>query len=141
MGKNIGKNVVINISICDKQINKSMCDKYSLKLHKYSHAKNVQQIHLQLLQKTLEATDDLIGNKIANKIKKVAKISQQNYSETVANNNDKEIPKERYLSPEERQEFIDELGLKYCNNGISKNLKVSKNSQNNDSDTVTNLNN
>ena len=52
-------------------------------------------------QKTAEATDDLIGsNKIANKITSVSKILQQNNSETVTNENDKEIPKERYISPE-----------------------------------------
>ena len=52
-------------------------------------------------QKTAEATDDLIGsNKIANKITRVSKILQQNNSETVTNENDKEIPKERYISSE-----------------------------------------
>ena len=38
--------------------------------------------------------------------------SQQNNSETVTNEHDKEIPKERYISPEERQEIINELRLK-----------------------------
>ena len=37
---------------------------------------------------------------------------QQNNSETVTNENDKEIPKERCMSPEERQEISDELRLK-----------------------------
>ena len=36
----------------------------------------------------------------------------QKKSETVANEHDKEIPKERYISPEERQKMIDELRLK-----------------------------
>ena len=31
---------------------------------------------------------------------------------TVANENDKEIPKKRYMSPEERKEIIDDLKLK-----------------------------
>ena len=44
----------------------------------------------------------MIGNKIANKITKVFKNPQQNNSETVTNKYDKEIPKERYISPEER---------------------------------------
>ena len=57
-------------------------------------------------QKTAEATSDLIGNKIANKIAKVSNNSQQNNSETVTNGPDKEKPKERYISPEERQKFI-----------------------------------
>ena len=62
----------------------------------------------------------MIGNKIANAvaksydgiITKVSNNSQQNNSETVTNVHDKEIPKERYVSPEERQEIIDELRLK-----------------------------
>ena len=49
---------------------------------------------LKLLQKTAEATGDLISNKIANRIAKVPKTLQQNNSKTVANKNDKEIPKE-----------------------------------------------
>ena len=40
------------------------------------------------------------------------KNSQENNSKTVLNEHDKEIPKERYISPEERQEIIDELRLK-----------------------------
>ena len=60
----------------------------------------------------LLAIDDLIGNKIANKIKKAPKTTQENNSETVINEHDKEIPKERYISTEERQESIDELTLK-----------------------------
>ena len=38
---------------------------------------------------------------------KISKNSQQNNSEKVTNKNDKEIPKERYISPEERQKIID----------------------------------
>ena len=41
---------------------------------------------------TAEGTGDLIGNKIANRITKVSK-----NSETVINEHDKEIPKERYI--------------------------------------------
>ena len=48
-------------------------------------------------QKTAEATSDLIGNRIANNIIKVSKKSKQNNSETITNENDKEIPKERYM--------------------------------------------
>ena len=46
---------------------------------------------------------------IANRIKKVSWNSQQNNWETVTNEHDKEILKEKYVSPEERQEIIDEL--------------------------------
>ena len=40
---------------------------------------------------------------------KFLKNSQQNNSETVTNENDKEIPKQRYISSEERQKIIDNL--------------------------------
>ena len=64
------------------------------------------------IQKTAEATGDLLFNKIANKVTKAPKKSQENNSETVTIEHDKEIPKERYISPQERQEIIDELRLK-----------------------------
>ena len=73
------------------------------------------------IQKTAEATGDWIGNNIVNvvaksydgKIATVSKNSQQNNSETVTNEYDKEIPKERYISSDQkRQEIIDELRLK-----------------------------
>ena len=38
----------------------------------------------------------------------------------------KKIPKEGYVSPEERQEIIDELSLKQQYNGIPKNQKSFK---------------
>ena len=42
----------------------------------------------------------------------VSKNAQQNNSEIVTNEHDKEILKERYISPHEKQEIIDELRLK-----------------------------
>ena len=52
----------------------------------------------RVIQKTAKATDDLTRNlKIADKIIKVSRNSQQNNSETVQNGHDKEISKERYI--------------------------------------------
>ena len=48
----------------------------------------------RVIQKTVEATGDLTGIKIANKIMEVSKNSQQINSETVTNEHNKEIPKE-----------------------------------------------
>ena len=77
-----------------------MSGKYSQKF--LDHVKNFSTDALKTsktaIQKPAEATGDLIGNKISNKITKVSKNSQQNNSETVTNKHDKEIPKERYLS-------------------------------------------
>ena len=53
----------------------------------------------------------MIGEKVANRITKVSNNSQQNNPETITNENDKEIPEERYISPEERQNIIDNLRL------------------------------
>ena len=58
------------------------------------------------------ATGDLIGNKIADKIRKVSKNLQQNNLETVTNEHDKEISKEIYISPEKGNEIINDLRLK-----------------------------
>ena len=61
------------------------------------------------IQKPVEATGDIIGNKIADKITSVFKKS--------SNNNDDDddieltIRKKRYISPEERQQIINELRL------------------------------
>ena len=63
------------------------------------------------IKKIAEATGYLIGNEIANKITKASNNSQQKNSETVKNENDKEIPKEKHISPEERQKSIDDLRL------------------------------
>ena len=54
----------------------------------------------------------MISKKIADRITKVSKNVQKNNSETVKNEHDKKIPKERYISPQERQEFIDKVRLK-----------------------------
>ena len=41
----------------------------------------------------------------------ISKNSRQNNSETVKNEHDREVPNERYISPEERQKIIDDLRL------------------------------
>ena len=52
----------------------------------------------------------MIGYKIADTNTKFSKNLEQNNSKTVKNENDKEIPKERYIS-QKRQAFIDDLRL------------------------------
>ena len=97
-----------------KNISKNLSSKYRQKLldyAKYSAADAIKTSSKREILKTVEATGDLIGNKIANRITKVSKNSQENNSETVTNDHDKEIPKERYISPEERQKVIDNLRL------------------------------
>ena len=78
---------------------------------KYSTADAFKITSKRVIQKTAETTGDLIGNKIANTIKKVSRSSLLNNSETFIIKQDKEISKERYISPEERQKIIDDLRL------------------------------
>ena len=59
--------------------------------------------------KTGEATGDLIGNKIADKITSGSKKSPQTNLDEA--NSEVEEPKEKYISPEKRQQIIDELRL------------------------------
>ena len=49
--------------------------------------------------------------KLLIKSRKSQKNSQQNNSGIVTNEHDKEMPKERYLFPEERQKTVDDLRL------------------------------
>ena len=67
--------------------------------------------------KTVDATNDLIVNKIKNKfIKSVPGASGQNNLETFLDKTydirfDAKMPKERHIQPEKRQKIINELGL------------------------------
>ena len=66
------------------------------------------------IQKTAEATGDLIGNKIADKITSVLKKPAKelhNNDETKEEDVEITTHKKRYISPEERQQIIDELRL------------------------------
>ena len=77
-----------------KSISKNVSGKYRQKV--VDHAKQsamdaFKTSSKRAIQKTAEATGDLVDNKIAAKITKVSKNSQQNNSETVTNENDKEI--------------------------------------------------
>ena len=59
----------------------------------------------RVVQKTEEATGDSIGNKIADKITSIGKPKEK------AKEKPKEKPEEIYISPEKRQQIIDDLRL------------------------------
>ena len=97
------------------KMGKNLSGKYDQEL--LDHAKQsvtdaIRTSSKRVIQKTAEGTGDFIGNKIDNRVTKVSKNSKQNNSKTVTNDHDKEISKERYISPKEIQEIIDELRLK-----------------------------
>ena len=95
-----------------KNMGKSLSNKYGQKLldsAEKSTADAIKTASKRAIQKTAEATGDLIGNKIADKITSVSKNLNNN------NNNNEEVEitahKKIYVSPEVRQQIIDELIL------------------------------
>ena len=90
--KNMGKNI-------DKNISENLSGKSSQK--PFAHARKsatdaFKTSSKRVIQETTEATSHSIFHKIANKITKVSKYLQQNNSETITNEHDKEIAKEKY---------------------------------------------
>ena len=107
-----------------KNMDKNFTNKYGQKLFdstKKSTTNVIKTASKTAIQKTAEATGDLIGNKIADKITgraspKDVSISKKPVKELFNNDEteeDAEITthKKRYISPEERQQIIDELRL------------------------------
>ena len=96
-----------------KNMGKSSSNKYGQKLldsAKKSTTDAIKTPSKRAIQKTAEATGDLIGNKIADKITSVSKKSNYNNNN---NNEDAELAthKKRYISPEERKKIINKLRL------------------------------
>ena len=100
-----------------KNIGKSLSNKYGQKLlnsAKKSTTDAIKTVSKRVIQKTAEATGDLIGNKIVDKItrdskKKSAKILPNN--ETKEEHAEIATHKKKYISSEERRQTIDELRL------------------------------
>ena len=89
---------------------KRLTNKYSQKLLDSAKKSTIDAIKTapkRSIQKTAGTTGDLIGNKIADKITSISKKPSNN------NNNGVELTthKKRYISPEERQQIINELRL------------------------------
>ena len=94
---------------------KNLSNKYGQKLldsAKKSTTDAIKTASKRAIQKTAEATGDLTGNKIADKTTSVSKNSTKELlnDETEADA-EKATSKERHISPEERQQIIDELRL------------------------------
>ena len=90
---------------------RSMSNRYWKKLldtAKKSATDAIKTASKRTIQKTAEATGDLIGNKTADKITSISKKPSN-----ISNNDDVELitHKKRHISPEERQQIINELRL------------------------------
>ena len=92
---------------------KSMSNKYGKKLvdtATKSATDAIKTAYKKAIQKIAEATGDLVGNKIADKITSVSKKSTKKLP-TIDEDVELTTHKKRYISPEERQQIIGELGL------------------------------
>ena len=103
-----------------KNMGKSLSNRYGQKLldsPKKPTSDVIKTTSKRAIQKTAEATRDLIGNKIADNITSVSKkpAMELHYKESSNNNNDEDAEittqKKRYIPPEKRQQIIDELRL------------------------------
>ena len=105
-----------NIGTHAAKVAENICNKYSKKLvdtAKKSATDAIKTASKRAIQKTTEVTGDLVGNKIADKITSASKKSLKNPHDEESSSTEvnKEIPKERYISPKERHNIIDELRL------------------------------
>ena len=92
---------------------RSISNKYGKKLvdtAKNSATDAIKTASKRAIQKTAEATGDLVGNTIADKITSVSKKSTKKLP-TIGEDAELTTPQKRYISPEERQQIIDELRL------------------------------
>ena len=99
-----------------ENVGKSLSNKYSQKLidsAKKSTTEAIKTASKQAFQKIAEATGDLIGYKIADKITSVSKKKSTKELPNNETEEDVEIttPKKRYISPDERNQIIEELRL------------------------------
>ena len=106
------RNIVTHATKAAKKIS----NKYRQKLVNTARKSGTDAIKTaskRAIQKTAEAIEDLVGNKIADKITSVSKksLKKPHDKELLSSEVNKEMPKERYISPKERQQIIDELRL------------------------------
>ena len=100
-----------------KNMGKILSNKYSQKLldsAKKIYSRCNKSTSKRAIQKTAEATGDLIGNKIADKITSVSKkkpAKELPSDETKEEDVEIATPKKRYISPEERKQIVEELKL------------------------------
>ena len=100
------------------------CGQKILDRAKKSTTDAIKTASKRAIQKTAKTTGDLIGNKIADKITSVSnKTSNNNNNNNNDDDDDVELTthKKRYISPEERQQIINELRL------VPKKMSIFKN--------------
>ena len=95
---------------------KNLNNKYGQKLADYVKKSTTDALKIagkRSIQKTVKAAADFVGNTTAKKIKSISTElhSKNPASEPHSNDISNEVPKEKYISLQERQKIIDELRL------------------------------
>ena len=103
------------LSFAKNMMGKNLSNKYGQKLldrAKKSTTDAIKTISKRAIQKTAEATGDLNGNKIADKITSVSKKATKELpNDETEVDGEKATAQKKCISPEERQQIIDELRL------------------------------
>ena len=104
------------LSFAKNMMGKNLSNKYGQKLldrAKKSTTDAIKRASKRAIKKTAEATVDLIGNKIADKLTSISKIPAKELRNNDKTEEDAEITthEKRYVSLEERQQIINELRL------------------------------
>ena len=102
--------IFVSLEIREKNQLKNLSSKYCQKLldhAKQSATDEPKTAVKRAVKKTAEAIEDLNGSKITDKIIRIPNTWPQNNSVT----NEEEILRERYISPEKRQQIINDLRL------------------------------
>ena len=103
-----------NISTHATKVAKNMSNEYSQKFldSAKSTTDSIKTASKRAIQKTTEATGNLIGNKIADKITSISKSPKEFHSQNASkelhskrDDNEIEIPKEKYISPEWKKKY------------------------------------
>ena len=108
-----------------KNMSKSLSNKYGQKLldsaKKINNRCNKNSIK-RAIQKTAEATGDLIGNKTPDKITSVAKKPTKELPINETEDVEIATPKKGYISPEKKQQIINELRLEPKKDAYFRNI-------------------
>ena len=99
----------LKVEYIEKDMN--FCNVKNVFFAKKSTTDAIKNASKRAIRKTAEATSDLIGNKTTDNIKKASKKLHSKNLYLKTDENETEIPKERYISPEKREKIIDDLRI------------------------------
>ena len=106
--------LVLQINMVKKlgeELSKKTMDLAASKIFKDTGKKIISTAEKKVINKTAEATGDLIGNKIADKTTNIGNANAKNSNDKKLKEQRGEELEEIYISPEKRAEIIEKLRL------------------------------